>query len=337
MVRYALFLCTGVLAALCFAGSPGTAFSQPVPCNFAAKVQLLPPGFDPSSGNPPPQGAPVGQPYANDLNRAFAIAPPAFQTQLCGLDGVFIDQTVCSSWDACFGHSWGFRRRLGPGRYIGISVMLWSGQPVYSRFESALFRDLLPLGTVAFANANPGADTFAMTLLAALAHEMGHVRWYDIIDPGRTGVQNFGALCGGSFFDAWAGGAARVHPSPPWRELLTMGARQAHPIPDAHQSPPQIPQIDAQVQAGHTLQAGDLLDWIYKPSAPWASFFAAISPDEDFVETYKFKVLTSAAPPLTSLPIQFPGTLGVYNEDIPAAYSQNLKPQLASKVNCIPL
>lgn len=41
--------------------------------------------------------------------------------------------------------------------------------------------------------------------------------------------------------------------------------------------------------SGAPLVAGDLLDQLYEPSGPWPDFFAAISPDEDFVETYKFK------------------------------------------------
>ena len=69
---------------------------------------------------------------------------------------------------------------------------------------------------------------------------------------------------------------------------------------------------------------------IYPPNAPWASFFGAISPDEDFVETYKFYVMTQAG--LTSLPLQITNQP---TRDIPKDYLGNLKPKLAGKVPCI--
>jgi hypothetical protein len=41
----------------------------------------------------------------------------------------------------------------------------------------------------------------------------------------------------------------------------------------------------------------------------WASMFATVSPDEDFVETYKMWVLTNAQTnPLTSLKVAIPNT-----------------------------
>jgi hypothetical protein len=340
MIHNPLTLCAAVLAASCFVGSPAPVFAQPLPCDFAAKVHFLAPGvpYDPSSLAPPPQGAPVGQPYAGDLNQAFVIAPAAFQARLCGLDGVFIDPTACSTVEECIGRSWGLRVRnpsAGGGRYIAISAALWNGRPDYGEFADTLLHALLPLNSVSYGDANPGADTFAMSVLAALAHEMGHVRWYDIIDPGRVGARNFNAFCGGSFFVSWAGGAAQRHRPPEWRRFLKLSERQNQQLPDAHRSGLHVHHIDDALSA--PLRAGDLLEQIYMPAAPWASFFAAISPDEDFAETYKFKVLTSASPPLTSLPIAIPGTGGIYRENIPAAYSRGLKQELATKLGCIPL
>jgi hypothetical protein len=314
------------------------------PCNFAAKVHFLAPGasYDPRAFASPPQGAPVGSPFAEDLNRAFAIAPVAFQARLCGLDGVFIDQTACASVQECIGRAWGFRQRYpasGQGRYIGIPAALWQGRPAYSEFANHILHALIPLDSAVYSRGNPGADTFAMTVLAVLAHELGHVRWYDIIDPGRVGAHNPYAFCGGNFFVSWAGGAPAISRQPIWRELMTHSRRQARraagELRDHHRTGGHVAQIDAAL--GTPPVAGDLLHELYVPAAPWPDFFAAISPDEDFVETYKFKVLTSAATPLTSLPIAIRGTAGVYREDVPAAYFADRKPELAQKVGCIPL
>lgn len=337
MIRCPSILCAGIVAALCLAAIPGTASAQPLgPCDFAAKVHFLAPGvpYDPRSLAPPPQGAPVGQPYAGDLSRAFAIAPAAFQARLCGLDGVFIDPTACGAIQECIGHAWGLRVRnpaAGQGRYIGIPAALWAGRPVYSEFANHILHALIPLNSAVYSRGNPDADTFAMTVLAALAHEYGHVRWYDIIDPGRVGARSIRAFCGGHFFSSWAS----VSTQPDWRELLTYSHRQTHRPPDHHRTGGHVAQIDAAL--GTPLVAGDLLDQIYEPSAPWADFFAAISPDEDFVETYKFKVLTSASPPLTSLPIAIPGTRGMHHENVPADYLNGRKPELARKLGCIAL
>ena len=101
--------------------------------------------------------------------------------------------------------SWGFRE--GPGiytltgnqdhyqRYIATSAGPWSGQgvsaPTYSKYEQAILDLLLPhIGSFTsnsapqYQPANPGAEISAMSVLAALAHEFGHVLWYDTFPSG---------------------------------------------------------------------------------------------------------------------------------------------------------
>src|SRR4029077_16939294 len=116
MLRNSMLVWAMSLAALFLNGTPGTGAAQPLPCNFAVKVQFLAPGFIPDQFGTPPPGVPIGEPYASQLNQAFARAPVAFQKQLCNLDGVYIDQTVCTNWQSCFGRSWGFRQRPGGRR-----------------------------------------------------------------------------------------------------------------------------------------------------------------------------------------------------------------------------
>jgi hypothetical protein len=308
--------------------------------NFANSIHFIAGSYKASSGATPPSGAVVGSRYSTDLAQAFTIAPPAFQTQLCGLDGVFIDPTACTYPAGCFGTSWGLaQRRFGSGRYIAVSAALWNDRPSYSRFETNLINTLLPLSPVSYINPIPASDTFAMTVLAALAHEMGHVRFNDIFAPG-PGLGNFDPtqLCGGNTFISWNGGAAHIRPPPSWRHLLTQNERHLHPVPDVHKAGagPQIWQIDNALNSG---TAGDLLDQLYAPDAPWASFFAAIAPDEDFVETYKLKVLTQVQvqPPLTSLIITMPGTAGQNQENVPDdLLRRHRKTELAGKLTCIP-
>jgi hypothetical protein len=190
-------------------------------------------------------------------------------------------------------------------------------------------------------------DTSAMTVLAALAHELGHVRWYDtfVKIPG-SGNYDFKKLCGGSFFDSWDGSWQRVHGPPGWRNFQTPAERKNHPGRDKHRIDlVQVTEIDSVIPSN--LQQAALLlgpgpagtPGIYAPSAPWASFFGAVSPDEDFVETYKFYALTTAVDPntslpnpLTSLPLRIPY---VGKEDIPSDYAAGFKQDLSTKTQCI--
>jgi hypothetical protein len=108
--------------------------------------------------------------------------------------------------------------------------------------------------------------------------------------------------------------------------------------PDRHLFPPEIKDIDNAIDHGHMTSALIDLEQLYQPAQPWATYFGAISPDEDFVETYKFYILTSAQPvpslnegPLTSLPIVLNGMA----HDIPNDYLAGKKSRLFNKAQCI--
>ena len=60
-----------------------------------------------------------------------------------------------------------------------------------------------------------------------------------------------------------------------------------------------------------------------------------MSADEDFVETYKLKVLTTARSALNSVDITFPNTTSG-SQNIPKQVAGGSKPTLAVKLACIP-
>jgi hypothetical protein len=287
---------------------------------------------------------------ADDLQKAFAAAPPFFKQRLCNLDGVYINPTGCSSFDGsmCLGFSggdkgiveasWGFRE--GPsiypvgtplplghrGEYIAISAAPWSGPnvhaPVFSKYERRLLRLLLPPwpstagpapNYADYGAANPGAETSAMAVLGALAHEYGHVLWYDTFRP--NGTDDF-SFCGGTFFgNSWAG--ALVKP-PLWRGFNDQTYRQTHLPGDV-----QIGWIKQVIRRGDNIGvnlASRYLHWYYNSSKTWAGYFATRSPDEDFIETFKFYVLQRANPPLTSLPIRLRASQYNFDDDVPAQH-----------------
>lgn len=374
-MRYALLLCAAFTAALCFAcvaaapppvtsgGRVGIRTATVPQCtatSFLANVSWLNNQFSPGPGMTPPTGSsfPTGNGvpnYAGDLTMAFNAASPAFQQQLCNLDAVYINgananpqHPSCPNGN-CFAGSWGWLQSVPTGTYgriIALSADLW-GTANYSGYESALMSSLVP-PPITYTNAQScwaaGSSNctsldgdMTMAVLAALAHEMGHIGWYAVIDP-LSDPTNF---CGGLFFsNSWV---TPIHKPPPddaghpWRNLLTQNERnhlrqQPNKWLDKHRNPPHIDAIDNPPGGGPTPNQS-IFGLINKP-APWASLFAAMAPDEDFIETYKFAVLTTAKSPVTSVAINVPGG---GSANIAADYFAGGKAELARKVGCVPM
>jgi hypothetical protein len=142
---------------------------------------------------------------------------------------------------------------------------------------------------------------------------------------------------GNSFFS----GSWKDHPSHPpkkgngeWRSFLSPGERRSNPKhwPDKHLNPPQIGNIDN----SSGVYKAKLINDLFAPEQPWTTTLGAITPDEDFIETYKFKVLTTAYTAVTSLVLTIP-TVGTPSyRNVPVDYFTGDKPELERKVNCIP-
>jgi hypothetical protein len=326
-------------------------------------------GYTPSvklSAPPSKLGTPIdpNSNYGQNLQNAFLLAPPSFQDRLCGLKGsslkgIYVNGPAnCTSFDDCFGNSWGYRVWPSQETYIAISAGLWNGTCLdgsspygYHCYETDVLNAVLgwpnPPTTnpppPQYSSANP--DTFDMVILAALAHEVGHVRWFEVMTPNGPGVSSYdpNSFCTSGFFiQSWK---KAVQPPPPWRIFLTREKRNQGLGPsDPHRFPPDIKDIDKEMKQGALVSALIDLEKLYRPGQsgdpgqPWASYFAAISPDEDFVETYKFYILTSAQSvpslnegPLTNLPI----TINGVPHDIPNDYLSGNKPLLYNKTQCV--
>jgi hypothetical protein len=297
---------------------------------------------------------------ATDLNNAFNFAPAFFQQQLCHLDAVFINPAGCSNFNSSnvctnsltplqtIENSWGFREQpnqFAPGatpshygRYIAMSAASWSAlgtqAPKYSAFEQILLQQLLPWPAgnhpPTYSPATPNSS--ALTVLAALAHEFGHVFWYDNFRPTPGGVYDFNTFCQGKFFDdTWE----QVDPPPIWRKFGE--PQNSHKNYDMQISQLALA-IDQGISSTDFTEANTQLRRIYIAEAHWPSLFGAFSPDEDFVETFKLYVLTNAATgPLTSLPLNFYDNNGVviHTEDIPKDLQDSTKKLgLRRKITC---
>jgi hypothetical protein len=323
----------------------------------------------PYNQNPTPDATPInsttdGANIQQDLMDAFNVAPPTFRALLCSLDGIYINPVGCSGFDpsTCglsgidmLNNSWGFRTNTSPPqRYISISLELWkSGHAMlYSDYENGRLQALLtpPSKTYPKATANPNPPTFiqvspntsAMTVLAALVHEFGHVLWYDTFVVDENNKPNPG---GGANTILFCQNRGPFYPSGSWIYNVTVPNNRwiafgetlnGHPNNDVD-----ISQLISDLGQGNFSHAGDLLHGIYSgvlpngysrpDNGPWASALAAFSPDEDFVETYQFYVLKTSTPPLANLEVQSTGKYG-YKDDIAVTWRN--KPELRRKMKC---
>ena len=377
MIRSVFPLYAGIIAAACFAcvqAPPPPGGSSPVKalsvtCSdgsaFLDHVKFVQNGFTPSvklSAPPSGTGASIaGTIYTQALQNAFLLAPPSFQNRLCGLTGIYVNGPAnCTSFDDCFGNSWGYRVWPSQETYVAISAGLWNGTCLdgsspygYHCYETDVLNTVLGWPTPPinppppqYRSANTPADNLDMTILAALAHEVGHVRWYQVMTPNTPGISSYDPntvlLCAsnpgapGFFSYSWKQSVQRP---PPWRLFLTREKRKnGFGAPDLHLVAPQIKDIDHDIDQGHLPAALIDLEKLYRPAQPWASYFGAISPDEDFVETYKFYILISAQSvpslnegALTNLPIVINGV----PHDIPNDYLGGNKPILYNKAQCV--
>jgi hypothetical protein len=316
--------------------------------NFAAnKVRLI--SFDPTTqlGDPPsgdPIGdTPAGNAMAADLKAAFAIAPGSFRAQLCQLTGVFINTINCNGTKCPVATSWGLRdstqrNSLNDNKYIAISAALFDGRAEalsHRKFAQFLFDNLL--GWPAADTTRPqhlasglnSSNSRAMVLLDALAHEYGHVLWNTTNNPGRAPVFNPLGFCSPTnFFSAWYSMPNSVVAG--WRAFGTYNGNEPAHAPGAGA---EIKDIVAAIPTDlYTGNASRYTHDFYAPGSPWASLFAAFSPEEDFVETFKLAVLTKAQPPLAHNFVFFERVNGGTYEDVPGTLNQ--RPVLQAKLAC---
>jgi hypothetical protein len=351
MIRTALLFSAGLLAAACFAcvqqqavvppPPPPPAAVRTVDCssadNFARSVQTLDASFTPNPDDPsaPTSNGSVADPnMLADLSAAFSLAPQPLRNALCGAGGnpvvtVFIQSCPAGS-TVCAVGSWGYRTHRGLVPFIGLSAGLWQPGPhamAYSKFEQTVIDSLL--GTNLGESLSASNDSPGMTVLAVLAHEMGHILAFrksvlnqpcqSVLPPGvnpifwRNGWAN--ASDPGKFhvFGVQMPGDSRLHG--PDKDHVngdpTVLAQIYGIIPYPPPNPPQPPQLHSD----------------------WASLLANVAPDEDLIETYKLMILQNANNlgagngPLTSLiiTIRNVGNVDIIQELFPDRYGLRVK------------
>ena len=392
MIRSALILSAGILAAACFACVLPPPAPPPPPPPQAALPLATPTGtralstcaglnvylIDASASAPyspdtliPPKTVANGTippAAAADLQQAFSIAPDFFQQKLCSLTGIYIDPSPCLNADVGGSCSWGFRDPKTGNEYVGLSASLWAnGSPApiltdAATSEITFLLQSLNQGTVqwgtppfttppyfdSYLDTQPGGDpanTSAMTVLATLAHEVGHIRWYEINVPSPGGSYNFTNNplnpCMNDTKSFWAGswnygGNTILLEAPRWRNFGDVS--NSNNID--HLKKPYLNEF-TNPASGNAL-AQSLVN-LHSKYQPWVSLLSSLTPDEDFVETYVFGVLTydgtqgpdpKHRPYLQSLRLHTPGQA---NQDIVKDFFHNppSRIELIRKVTCV--
>lgn len=260
-----------------------------------------------SSCDTVPNGAKPSNPaYAMKITEAFNIAPTSLQNELCNLDKIYIvvDQSLQQSNPI----AWGMRERLHPKtngskNHIGISSLVWTSllSNKYSGYENWVLNALLqspwPVGDTPSYVAIP--DTEELMTLGILAHEMGHIIWFDKnIFAHQCPVNNQLA----SYYDLTWQNISIKHGFHGFGEDQDVGDHSV----ESFTNKTIVDLLRKNTQAAFN-EAGMDLQTVYN-NARWPSLFGFVAPDEDFVETYKLWVLTTAASGsnLQSLAIQIP-------------------------------
>jgi hypothetical protein len=213
-------------------------------------------------------------------------------------------------------NSWGLRTPVPQGsaacatvgkgckKYVAISLGLWRGNicsllqtncaPIFSQYQTLLNQALLDrtlangrhvrvVPNFSVSSNDPSNDDRSLAVLAALAHERGHIYWFEqfVEPPGSPQIKNTDQFCGSAFY-----------PGGKWQGQYPVGIPGGRFVTFAkldHNSPlDQAPPNNLQYQLLYGLS--QLINSIYM-GGQYVSLMAAYSPDEDFVESFEWSVL----------------------------------------------
>jgi hypothetical protein len=273
----------------------------------------------------------------NDLQRqilakAYSRSPDYVKAKLCRLTKLFVTTYA--------GYGWGFweapDRPPSLGVYVAISERNLGGTKTLSEAEDEIVRELLNIpaggrhvgrGLLRLQTADPTDPDLAV--LAALAHELGHVLLADANVDGTDRRNPRTKLVGppqsacfeSAILDSWDANLFHRH-----MQRWVLFGDQNHNRPKSHKIAFSLKRLQHFAHSGRFAAVNDVIRKVYD-SKEFVSLPAAIRPEEDLIETYKYKVLMDATP---NQPIVF--RLG----DREINVSDYLKSEVpAKKVDCL--
>jgi hypothetical protein len=236
------------------------------------------------------------------LAMAYVRAPQYAKDKLCRLTQLFVTHaTKGGDWD-----SWGLwegpDRLPGTGVYVAISEQYLASKQSFADVENQTVDQLLHVdGRTRYGARLPRLRTAdpadpELTVLGALAHELGHVLLADTnadgTDPRHPRRRVSGKPSNDCFehaiLDSWD--ADTFHNN--MRRWVDFGDANHNRLKNLRFD---LKSLRSAVRRGNLEPAIDAITEVYR-SGEFASFFAAISPEEDFVGTYEYKVIKDAVP-----------------------------------------
>ena len=237
------------------------------------------------------------------LAKAYSRAPSYVKAKLCRLTQLFVTRSYQGPWG-----SWGFwegrDRPPGKGVYVAISErdLGHASKESVADGENQTIRELLGLADggrhlVRLQSADPPDPP--LTVLAALSHELGHAL---VADSNADGTDRrhprrkvSGPPQSACFEDAFLSAswdAERFHRHMTRWVYFGDQNHNRQKNPDVEYN---LNRLRAAMRKGNVDAANDAIRDVYL-SREFVSFFASLRPEEDTVETYKYKVLADAAP-----------------------------------------
>jgi hypothetical protein len=239
------------------------------------------------------------------LAKAYGLAPGYMKAKLCRLTKIFVIKS--GSLSPTMGHGgWGFwETPPRTGTFIAISDRTLEGTVSLDDHEHEIWRRLLHLKKQPDPKALPrlvdaNSSDGAQAALGVLAHEMGHILLADTnadgVDPRHPRRLVSGPPSSACFEHAfieqsWNRGLFHAN----MRRWVVFGDQNDNVHKDR-----KIDFVLAKLRrvVHNAISRAVVAIRRIEHSGEFVSPFAAVSPEEDFVETYKYKVLADAAPSL---------------------------------------
>ncbi|HEX7587605.1 MAG TPA: hypothetical protein VF478_04755 [Anaerolineae bacterium] len=239
------------------------------------------------------------------LAKAYSRAPDYVKAKLCRLTKVFVAQSTRRPWG-----SWGLwegpDRRPGTGVYVAISERELGPESKKSlaEAENEIVDGLLggAVGGHKYRSRLERLQTSddpdrELTVLAALAHELGHALLADSNADGtdrRHPRRRFsGPPKSACFEDAFLGSSWEVEK---FHEHMHRWVEFGNQYENRARNPEfrfSLKQLRAAAHQGKFDAANSLIEKVYR-GTEFVSFNALINPLEDFSDTYKYQVLADA-------------------------------------------
>ena len=283
-----------VVCASCAPAVKPPPVAQSIPACITAKFYARPASFDPANSTAPSKADMTDitdKKVTDQLAAAFALADPRFIHRVCqDVTYVLVDTNDPNGTFAGAYAFWQTKAQATqaaqPIRFISIPRGVFNSPPTYSRYEQELLNTLIGSNDVITATTPPelsSSDTAAAALLAMIAHEEGHIIWQRHLRPNADNHKN----CPVDQINYNAYSWSNLGSVPAYHEFNTpVGATHNNddPFPSAIGRAADVKGVT------RAPSAAQLLSQLYT-NTNFASLFAALAPDEDAAEAYKYHVL----------------------------------------------